>query len=433
MMPRSTAVSLLALFVCHLSWVDAFSTGAGGCDGGMAAVGGMHLDDSNGREVRESTLAQGAIEVSIGSQILSAATTTDVPIGKDLVLSVIANDIQYKGLLVRLEASSGVATAGALMPGANTQNAIVCTAPIVGITHTDNSEKNMATGAIRFDEEVLNVALDVTVVFENSAVSAYVYSRLLVNFRATPVGTPAAAPVATTSAPVAPSPIASPTERPTVSPVLAPVVSSIPPVAPTPIDNPTDLPTSTPVLTPVVSSTPPVVSTPVDVPTDLPTSTPVLTPVVSSTPPVVSTPVDVPTDRPTSAPLDFAVPARSPVFTPVFVPSTTDEPDSIMPSVPGTTVEPTHEKISKGKMSGGKMMMMGKMMKGGKMMRGKGEGKRIRGKDGMTMGKVEDVFMFNEEYEEAVQDDIDIRSEPKDETHSEALHVHKIDHIPYVH
>jgi hypothetical protein len=405
MMPRSTAVSLLALFVCHLSWVDAFSTGAGGCDGGMAAVGGMHLDDSNGREVRESTLAQGAIEVSIGSQILSAATTTDVPIGQDLVLSVIANDIQYKGVLVRLEASSGVATAGALMPGANTQNAIVCTAPIVGITHTDNSEKNMATGAIRFDEEVLNVALDVTVVFENSAVSAYVYSRLLVNFRATPVGTPTAAPVATSSAPVAPSPIASPTERPTVSPVLAPVVSSTPPVAPTPIDIPTDLPTSSPVFTPV-----------------------------SSTPPVVQTPVDSPTDLPTSAPLDVTVPARSPVFTPVFVPSATDVPDSIMPSVPGTTAEPTNEKLTKGKMSGGNMMMMmGKMMKGGKMMRGKGKGKRISGKDGMTMGKVEDVFMFNEEYEEAAPNDIDIRSEPKDETHSEALHVHKIDHIPYVH
>jgi hypothetical protein len=416
MMPSSIAVSLLALFVCNLLGVHAFSTGAGGCEGGMAAVGGMHLDDSNGRVVRESTLAQGAIEVSIGSQILSTATTTDVPIGQDLVLSVIANDIQYKGVLVRLEAPSGVATAGALMPGANTQNAIVvCKAPIVGITHTDNSEKNMATGTIRFDEEVLNVALDVTVVFENSAVSAYVYSRLLVNFRATPVGTPAAAPVATTSAPVAPSPIASPTERPTVSPVLAPVVSGTPPV---------------------VSSLPPVAPTPIDNPTDLPTSSPVLTPVVSSTPPVVPTPVDSPTDLPTSAPLDVAVPARSPVFTPVFVPSATDVPDSIMPSVPGTTAEPTHEKLSKGKMSGGNMMMMmmmGKMMKGGKMMRGKGEGERIRGKDGMTMGKVEDVFMFNEEYEEAAPNDIDIRSEPKDETHSEALHVHKIDHIPYVH
>jgi hypothetical protein len=415
MMSKLIAVSLLLFSAFERLGVDAFRTGAGGCDGGMAAVGGLHLDNSNGREVMESTLSEGAISVSINGQILSTTTQTDLPIGRDLVLSVNADDIPYKGVLVRLEAPSGVATGGALVPDANTQNAIICMSPVVGITHTDSSEKSMATGTIRFDEEVLNVALDVTVVFENSAVSAYVYSRLLVNFRATPIGTPTTTPFAPSTPPVAPIPIASPTNLPTSSP----------PVAPSPITSPTNLPTSSPVLVPVLAPSP--IASPINQPTTSPVSVPVVTSPSSAKP----TSVDGPTDLPTSAPLDAPVPVRAPIFEPVSAQPATDEPDSKMPSGLENTFEPTHEKLSKGKMSKGMMMMMmGKKMKGGKKMSGKGEGMIMRGKGGM-MGKVEDVFIFNEEYEDSLHDDIGIRAEHKDdETHNEALNVHKIDHIP---
>lgn len=251
MTPRSFAAALLVLLVS--SQVDAFPGGAGGCEGGMAAVGGFHLDTSNNRPVVPGTLSDGAIAVTVGGTTLNANTTVDLPVGQDLPIAVLAEDIPYLGVLVRLQAPSGVDTTGALVPGANTQIAAVCAAPVQGITHTNNSQKTMAMGMIRFDEQVLGATLDVTVVFINGdAGSAFVYTGFQVNFRAAdvPTSAPAAAPVA---APVvAPVPVAPPVTAPMAAPVAAPVAPPVtapvspPVIAPVkpPTDSPTPLPTT---------------------------------------------------------------------------------------------------------------------------------------------------------------------------------------------
>jgi hypothetical protein len=374
---RATLVSLLLLLSHHHELVvDAFSTGAGGCEGDMAAAGGLHLDTSNGRQVMDGTLADGDIRVTIGTQVLSETTATDVPIGQDLLITVDALDISYLGVLVRLEAPTGVDTAGALLPGSNTQNAGVCTAPVLGITHTDSSEKTMVTGTIRFDEEVLNVALDVSIVFVNNAQgSAYVYGRLNVNFRDTPVAPPVAAPVAS---PVAP--IASPVAQPSVVPPIAPPVKA-PVVRPAPVKAPVVRPA--PVRVPVVRPTP--VRVPVAV---LPTAEPF-------------------TDDPLT-----------------FLPTATNRPSQ------GKVMGGMMMKNSKGKGNskdkGGMMMMM---------MGGKGGG-RMMMRGGMKMYKGDestddDVFVYHEKYAHVLHDFEYGNAHTVGETHNEELHIQVIDHEPY--
>lgn len=201
---------------------NAFSTGAAGCVGGEAAVGGFHLDDDDNRAVIPGPLEAGAIAVSVGDVVLDPDETTNLPIGQDLLIEVLAQDIEYKGMLVRLEAPAGIDTSGALTVGLNTQTAAVCTAPLVGITHTNNSLKLLSTGMVRFDEEVLDATLDVTVVFlNNGSGSAFVHDTFELNFRQL---TPAPSP----------SPSESPTDAPTtmIDPADPPVPMIVPPDPP---------------------------------------------------------------------------------------------------------------------------------------------------------------------------------------------------------
>jgi hypothetical protein len=402
-----TLVSLLLLRNHNELVVDAFSTGAGGCDGGTAAVGGLHLDTSNGRPVESGTLTDGAIRVTIGTQVLSETAVTDVPIGQDLLISVDALDLAYLGILVRLEAPVGVNTAGALLPGPNTQGTDVCAAPIVGITHTDSTEKEMITGTIRFDEEVLNVALDVSIVFVNSgAVSGYVYGRLNVNFRNTPVASPVASPVVSPvvpiSLPVAPSPIIPPIDPPITAPAAIPTPVGVPATEP-PSTEPTA--SNEPSLVPSNTSDNPVIS-PV-APISLPVASPIVPPVVPpiTIPAAIPTPVGVPSNTPTNvpsnspdqttenpvispvAPISLPIapsPAFPPVGPPMMAPAAIPTPVRVpVTALPFNTPNPTPEQFGKGKMAGGMMMKHSSKGKGKSkcgmmmmmmMMRGKGSG-----------------------------------------------------------
>jgi hypothetical protein len=192
----------------------------------MAAVGGLHLDTSNGRPVEEGTLAEGAIEVVLGETVLIDGIRDIFPVGQDLPIAVVGTQIPYRGVLVRIEAPAGVDTTLALTPGENTKVADVCIAPVVGITQPDRSDKTLSTGTVRFDEEALDVQMDITVVFINEALgSAYSYGQFRVDFRAdttlapvaAPVGAPIAVPTPATSAPVPAVPTA-PTPSPTFFP-----------------------------------------------------------------------------------------------------------------------------------------------------------------------------------------------------------------------
>jgi len=90
------------------------------------------------------------------------------PVGEDVTWEIEATEIDFRGILVRLEAPSGVDTTAVLAgDGEDVQFATVCTAPVVGITHTSNSDKSSSTGTIRFDEAVSAVVIDVTTVYRN--------------------------------------------------------------------------------------------------------------------------------------------------------------------------------------------------------------------------------------------------------------------------
>lgn len=208
--------------------IHGFSSGAGGCEGNGPAVQGFHLNTDNDRPVVPGDLEEGQIRVLIGTQTLDPSQTVEIPTGEDLLLQVIADDISFLGVLARLEFPDSFDTTGTLVPGANTQDASVCTDPNVeGITHGDNMGKTMATGTVRVDSEV-DATLDVTVVFVNVAGgSAFVHDTINVQFRdatqstVAPTASPVTAPV---SAP-APSPIGTfptlPPAPPTDSPSVA--------------------------------------------------------------------------------------------------------------------------------------------------------------------------------------------------------------------
>jgi len=162
-------LTLLVGTVGNFATVGAFPYGAGGCAGpNEAAVGGLHLDDSGRRPVAQGALADGAIQVTVGGNVLSPTTINDLDVGEDLVIEVEALDIPFLGVLVRLEVPDGVETEGALIPGVNTKQADVCLPPLAGITHIDGAEKVLTAGNLRFDEEFEGGNLTVTVVFINS-------------------------------------------------------------------------------------------------------------------------------------------------------------------------------------------------------------------------------------------------------------------------
>lgn len=224
--------------------VNAYPDRAGGCEGNAPAVGGDHLDPN--KDVVPGTLTDGVITVTIGGTVLSATEAAEFPIGEDLMIAVEAGDTPYLGVLVRLEAPNGVDTTAALLPQKGTQIAVECAAPIVGISHMDRNEKDIVTGTIRFDQEVLGVVLDVTVVFLNvPAGSAFVYNRLTANFRADVVGNATVSPTTTSS-----------TTAPAMSPpvVVSPVATSDSPApnidtsSPAPKASSTDSPAPTPSL-----------------------------------------------------------------------------------------------------------------------------------------------------------------------------------------
>lgn len=194
---RFLATFLLLLFQKEAS---ANRIGAGSCAAEMAAVSGDHLDTTGGRPVRLISLVDVGIVMQIGTTVLDESVVNDFPVGQDFQISVTATGPQYKGVLVRLEAPMGVNTVAALMPGTNTAISTRCVSPIIGITHTGNGLKSTSTGTIRFDTEVLDVMLDITVVLVNdSSASIYGYSAFKVNFRGAPIPPPtppAPAPVA---------------------------------------------------------------------------------------------------------------------------------------------------------------------------------------------------------------------------------------------
>jgi hypothetical protein len=87
--------ALIVLLAVKLT--DAFSSGAGGCEGGMAAVSGRHLDDSNDRPVGSGPLSEPGLMATIGGVILDPDETAELPIKEDLTIAIEGMQIPFKG------------------------------------------------------------------------------------------------------------------------------------------------------------------------------------------------------------------------------------------------------------------------------------------------------------------------------------------------
>lgn len=196
----------------------AYPTMAGGCDGGVAAVGGPHLIGAvNG------SLADGNYSLFINNNVIDPTLSlTNFMSGKKYLISVrSSSSTTFRGALIRAEmdASSDFT----LEPETNGQLASVCSAPILGVCHTNNKNKT-ELGAKFSTNSTGTLFLDVTVVKSNNAVdgSRYYYTRFTLTgatsfIPSTPTA-PTAPPVTAPTAPTAP--VTSPT-APT-APVTAP-------------------------------------------------------------------------------------------------------------------------------------------------------------------------------------------------------------------
>jgi hypothetical protein len=222
--------TILVLFCIQPNVVISFPTGAGGCAGNEAAVGGAHLTDD--REVQGGPLDVGDIVVAMNGFILDPITTDSFPINTDIEITVEGNTVDYKGILIRMELP--VDTVGTLIPSdAQLQLASVCIAPIVGITHVDSSDKAITTGIINIPQEVSGVILDITIVFINRVDlgSAYAYSRFLADFR--DVNITVSPNVTVTDAPLAVTTTGSPTTLPVNTRPPTTIIGSVPSMVPT--------------------------------------------------------------------------------------------------------------------------------------------------------------------------------------------------------
>jgi hypothetical protein len=171
------AVALvLGIVVAHfggmLAGADAYSSGAGQCIGGMAAVGAPHMTST----AVTGSLSDGRLVVAFNSRMFNGLDFC-VETGADYTLLIQAPDGSFRGALIRASSADGAEFT--LEPRVNGQVAMACNDDgVLGVTHTSNAIKT-ELGATLFIATAGTVTLDVTVVRANNANdgSIYFYSR----------------------------------------------------------------------------------------------------------------------------------------------------------------------------------------------------------------------------------------------------------------
>jgi hypothetical protein len=182
----------IILTILNLAWLlrlsVSFPSQAGGCNGGKAAVGESHLSNVNG--FQELSLSDANVKIFIGTNEIQEGTRFGVLARESYPISV---EGQFKGVLIRLETEI-LNTTVDLTPGTNAQVASVCEAPVVGITHLDNTIKSEFSGTL-FAEELGGALLDITVVLQNNATgSIFAYGGFNILFVDTAPPAPTLAP-----------------------------------------------------------------------------------------------------------------------------------------------------------------------------------------------------------------------------------------------
>jgi len=181
---RTLLLSGAALICVVPRIVTASPRGAGGCTGGMAAVGASHLTATT---VETGSLQDFGITLLLNGDPLDPATTHDIPIGMDHTweLAASSNDTAFRGFLLRLDGGTeGINTTAALSgKGGRVQIAeTVCveTEGVGGVTHTSRKLQTSVSGKLRLDELSEDMNLDVTVVARNrNDVSIFYYSAFV--------------------------------------------------------------------------------------------------------------------------------------------------------------------------------------------------------------------------------------------------------------
>lgn len=187
----------------------AYPTGAGSCVGGTAAVGGSHLDPSNGM-ILSGTLTEGQVVVTLDQQTLqSSSTTTSVQTNQEYTLSVTSNNPNggFRGIFIRMELTPSSSSSVSSVSLESDNNSFITTDLLLvsfvqwdtsitrladdvcssesydpntvqGLTHVNNDEKKQITSTVRWDAPGM-AYIDITIVGANreSIGSVYGYER----------------------------------------------------------------------------------------------------------------------------------------------------------------------------------------------------------------------------------------------------------------
>jgi hypothetical protein len=164
---HSVLITFLIFTVTCLSQVSAFSAGIGACGAGLSAIesdeaGNPHINGAQG------TLFEGATTLMINGSPANPDAITPIPLGADVFWEVVASQIAYKGIFVRVEKVSDDFTIQDY-DTAVLQSAASCDAVpgVVGVSHTSSAQKIKSSGTIYFSSTG-TATLDVSVVFDLS-------------------------------------------------------------------------------------------------------------------------------------------------------------------------------------------------------------------------------------------------------------------------
>jgi hypothetical protein len=149
--------------------VHAYSSGAGQCIGGMAAVGAPHMTST----AVSGSLQDGDLRVTIRDQL--TFSQRDVYLNTDMTIGIFASSPGFRGALIRASSADGVEFTFEPV-GDNSQMASVCTdSGVLGVTHTSNALKTEFTGILNA-ATTGTITLDITVVrSQNSQDGSFYY------------------------------------------------------------------------------------------------------------------------------------------------------------------------------------------------------------------------------------------------------------------
>jgi Reeler domain len=164
-------VTVVTLLFTFSSWTtEAYSSGAGQCIGGTAAVGAAHMTST----AVTGSLQDGAYSVTIGDQTSSPAPEITVNTDTSITIGISSSAPQFRGALIRASSSDGVTFT--LEPGVNGANAMACPEDgVLGVTHSSNDLKSEFSGTLNA-AAAGTITLDITVVrSQNSVDGSYYY------------------------------------------------------------------------------------------------------------------------------------------------------------------------------------------------------------------------------------------------------------------